>query len=140
MSWMHGLDQNPGEWAALQRRHETQAAALDDFLNLMLGLQTRFQAITADLATLAETVGSLRAARVAGARRPRDGMAVTGSSIWFVRLPLALFLGHGLLGRAEGVWISMLVSQAVQAVLCLCVYQFARWTRFAMGRAAQQRT
>ena len=67
-------------------------------------------------------------------------MAVTGSSIWFVRLPLALYLGHGLLGRAEGVWISMLASQAVQALLCLCVYQFARWTRFAMGRAAQQRT
>lgn len=58
---------------------------------------------------------------------------VTGSSIWFVRLPLALFLGHRLLGRAEGVWMSMFASQAVQAMACLCVYQFANWARFGMG-------
>ena len=58
---------------------------------------------------------------------------VTGSSIWLVRLPLALFLGHRLLGRAEGVWMSMFVSQAMQAMACLCVYQFVGWARFAMG-------
>ena len=61
-------------------------------------------------------------------------MAVTGSSIWFVRLPLAWWLGHGLLGRAEGVWLSMFASQAVQALLCLGVYQFAGWTRFGLAR------
>ena len=60
-------------------------------------------------------------------------MFVTGSSIWLVRLPLAIWLGHVLLGRAEGVWISMFVSQAVQAMICLGVYQFANWTRFGMG-------
>jgi MATE family multidrug resistance protein len=60
-------------------------------------------------------------------------MFVTGSSIWLVRLPLALWLGHRLLGRAEGVWISMFVSQAVQALICLGVYQFANWARFGMG-------
>jgi len=60
-------------------------------------------------------------------------MFVTGSSIWLVRLPLALWLGHRLLGRAEGVWISMFVSQAVQAMVCLGVYQFANWARFGMG-------
>lgn len=66
-------------------------------------------------------------------------MLVTGSSIWFVRLPLAWYLGHTLLGRAEGVWISMLCSQAVQAVLCLGVYQFVRWSRFGMGGTPQPR-
>ncbi len=60
-------------------------------------------------------------------------MFVTGSSIWLVRLPLALWLGHHLLGRAEGVWISMFVSQAVQSMVCLGVYQFADWARFGMG-------
>ncbi|WP_075352934.1 MATE family efflux transporter, partial [Desulfovibrio sp. DV] len=44
-------------------------------------------------------------------------MFVTGGSIWLVRLPVALYLGHSLLGRAEGVWISMFVSQAVQAMV-----------------------
>jgi MATE family multidrug resistance protein len=60
-------------------------------------------------------------------------MFVTGASIWLVRLPLAVYLGHVLLGRAEGVWISMFVSQAVQALVCLGVYQFADWARFGMG-------
>jgi MATE family multidrug resistance protein len=60
-------------------------------------------------------------------------MLVTGSSIWLIRLPLAWFLGHRLLGQAEGVWISMFVSQAVQAMVCLGVYQFANWARFGMG-------
>jgi MATE family multidrug resistance protein len=60
-------------------------------------------------------------------------MFVTGGSVWFVRLPLALFLGHSLLGRAEGVWISMFVSQAVQSLACLGVYRYADWTRFGMG-------
>lgn len=60
-------------------------------------------------------------------------MFVTGSSIWLVRLPLAWLLGHSLLGRAEGVWISMFVSQAVQSLVCLGVYQFAGWARFGMG-------
>ncbi|EHJ48077.1 MATE efflux family protein [Solidesulfovibrio carbinoliphilus subsp. oakridgensis] len=60
-------------------------------------------------------------------------MFVTGTSIWLVRLPLAVYLGHTLLGRAEGVWVSMFVSQAVQALVCLGVYQFADWARFGMG-------
>lgn len=60
-------------------------------------------------------------------------MFVTGGSVWLVRLPLALFLGHSLLGRAEGVWISMFVSQAVQSLACLGVYRYADWTRFGMG-------
>lgn len=67
-------------------------------------------------------------------------MLVTGSSIWFVRLPLAWYLGHGLLGRAEGIWLSMFCSQAVQALMCLGVYQFARWSRFGLGGAPQPRT
>jgi MATE family multidrug resistance protein len=66
-------------------------------------------------------------------------MFVTGSSIWLVRLPLAYLLGHWLLGRAEGVWMSMFCSQAVQALLCLGVYQFTRWSRYGMGGSPQPR-
>lgn len=60
-------------------------------------------------------------------------MCVTGSSIWCVRLPLALYLGHSLLGRAEGVWMSMFASQAVQALATLGVYQYVNWARYGMG-------
>ncbi|WP_428564224.1 MAG: MATE family efflux transporter [Solidesulfovibrio sp. DCME] len=60
-------------------------------------------------------------------------MCVTGSSIWFVRLPLALYLGHSLFGRAEGVWMSMFASQAVQAMATLGVYQYVHWARYGMG-------
>ena len=67
-------------------------------------------------------------------------MLVTGSAIWCVRLPLAWYLGHELLGRAEGVWMSMFCSQAVQALSCLGVFAFARWSRFGMGGAPQPRT
>jgi MATE family multidrug resistance protein len=61
-------------------------------------------------------------------------MAVTAPSIWLVRLPLALWLGHALLGRSEGVWMAMLASQAVQASAMLYVYHFKDWRRFAMPR------
>lgn len=75
-----------------------------------------------------------------GAGATLYSMVVTGSAIWCVRLPLAWYLGHELLGRAEGVWLSMFCSQAVQALLCLGVFEFARWSRFGMGGAPQPRT
>lgn len=71
---------------------------------------------------------------LAGAGATLYNMAVTGPSIWLVRLPLALVLGHMVLGRAEGVWMAMLASQAIQATAMLYVYQFKDWRRFAMPR------
>ncbi|HML61595.1 MATE family efflux transporter [Solidesulfovibrio sp.] len=87
-----------------------------------------------NVAAIPFTVGGLiLIGALTGAGATLLTMCVTGASIWCVRLPLALYLGHSLLGRAEGVWMSMFASQAVQALACLCVYQYVNWARFGMG-------
>ncbi len=87
-----------------------------------------------NVAAIPFTVGGLiLIGALTGAGATLLTMFVTGSSIWLVRLPLAIYLGHSLLGRAEGVWMSMFASQAVQALACLCVYQYVDWTRYGMG-------
>jgi Na+-driven multidrug efflux pump len=35
-------------------------------------------------------------------------------------------------GNAEGIWIAMFISMAIQSMAMLAVYQFAPWQRFAM--------
>jgi putative MATE family efflux protein len=59
-------------------------------------------------------------------------LAIFGVSIWLIRLPLAWFLGHRVLGEADGVWIAQLASQAVQATALLWFFQFSDWGRFAL--------
>ncbi|MFP5258846.1 MAG: MATE family efflux transporter [Acidobacteriota bacterium] len=87
-----------------------------------------------NVAAIPFTVGGLiLIGAMTGAGATLYTMFVLGGSIWFVRLPLAVYLGHWLLGRAEGVWISMFVSQAVQALVCLGVYRYADWARFGLG-------
>ncbi|PKN09799.1 MAG: MATE family efflux transporter [Deltaproteobacteria bacterium HGW-Deltaproteobacteria-8] len=56
-----------------------------------------------------------------------------GTGTWLVRLPLAYILGHLVLGRATGVWISMLASQACQAGILLYIFTRWDWQRFAMS-------
>jgi multidrug resistance protein, MATE family len=56
-----------------------------------------------------------------------------GTGTWLVRLPLAYILGHLVLGRATGVWISMLASQACQAAILLYIFTRWDWQRFAMN-------
>lgn len=62
-------------------------------------------------------------------------LAIFGTTVWGLRLPLAWWLGHKLLGRAEGVWMAQLASQVVQSMVLLYFYQFGNWRRFALGRA-----
>jgi multidrug resistance protein, MATE family len=59
-------------------------------------------------------------------------MFIFGSASWLVRLPLALLLGHRLVGTATGIWAAMLISMVVQAGLSLFAYQFGNWERYAM--------
>lgn len=61
-------------------------------------------------------------------------LLVFGLSSWGVRLPLAYVLGHLVLGRAEGVWLAMLLSQGCQASLAVYMYLCRDWSRFAMRR------
>ncbi|SHN60564.1 MATE family efflux transporter [Desulfovibrio litoralis] len=52
-------------------------------------------------------------------------------SIWCVRLPLAYIMGHIIWKNASGVFFAMLISQMVQSSLCLYIFLFKNWTRFA---------
>jgi MATE family multidrug resistance protein len=72
-----------------------------------------------------------------GAGATRYNLAVFAGSFWLVRLPLAWLFGHVLWGEASGVFLSMLVSQAVQSCLMLWVLLRLDWTRFSSVRRIQ---
>ena len=67
-----------------------------------------------------------------GAGATRYNLFVYGGSFWCLRLPLALYLGHHVWTSAEGIFLAMLASQAVQSLIMLYVLLHADWTRFAM--------
>jgi len=50
---------------------------------------------------------------------------------WCIRLPLAWYLGHHVLGDASGIFCAMLFSQALQAATALYVVMRCDWFRFA---------
>jgi MATE family multidrug resistance protein len=50
---------------------------------------------------------------------------------WLVRLPLAWYLGHCVWQNATGIFAAMLLSQIVQAGICLYLFLFRDWYRFA---------
>jgi len=50
---------------------------------------------------------------------------------WAVRLPLAWYMGHIVWQDASGVFVAMLVSQIVQASICLYIFFYRDWYRFA---------
>lgn len=50
---------------------------------------------------------------------------------WLVRLPLAWYMGHVVWQNASGVFMAMLVSQMVQASICMYLFLFRDWYRFA---------
>ncbi len=57
-----------------------------------------------------------------------------GGTAWLVRLPLAWLLGHVVMNRPEGIWLAMLLSQAIQALIVLYIFARRDWARFAMIR------
>lgn len=67
-----------------------------------------------------------------GAGATLYNLIVFGITVWLVRLPLAYVLGHHVFGEARGIWMSMLVSQFVQASALMYVYSFKDWSRFTM--------
>jgi MATE family multidrug resistance protein len=75
-----------------------------------------------------------------GAGATRYNLAVFASSFWLVRLPLAWLFGHVLWGEAAGIFLSMLVSQAVQSCVMLWVLLRLDWTRFSLRRSASTAT
>lgn len=57
-------------------------------------------------------------------------MAFT-TGVWLVRLPMAWYMGHIVWQDASGVFIGMLVSQVVQAGICLYLFLYRDWAGFA---------
>lgn len=78
---------------------------------------------------------------LAGAGATWYSMIIFGVTVWGVRIPLAYFLGLHVMGEANGIWISQLSSQIVQASLILYVFVFGNWQRFSLiKRPRQQET
>lgn len=67
-------------------------------------------------------------------------MFVMGTATWFLRLPLAWWLGHVYWGDSTGVWVAMLASQMLQSAMILYVYQFKDWAKYAMKKRSRPRT
>ncbi len=67
-----------------------------------------------------------------GAGATRYNLMVYGTSFWVVRLPVAWILGHFVWQSASGVFVGMLASQVVQALVMLGVLFYAPWKSYAM--------
>jgi MATE family multidrug resistance protein len=58
-------------------------------------------------------------------------LAAFAPGIWLVRLPLAWYMGHCIWRDASGIFLAMLISQAVQASLVFYLFMRRDWQRFA---------
>ena len=83
--------------------------------------------------------GMILAGALTGAGATVYNLIVFGVSIWLVRLPVAWWLGWKAWGTADGVWLSMLVSQMFQASALLLAYQLKDWSRFSMIKSRMNR-
>jgi putative MATE family efflux protein len=77
-------------------------------------------------------VGMVLGGAFTGAGATLYQMLCVGGSAWLVRIPLAWFLGHRIIGGADGIWMAMLASMIVQAVVVLLVYHYGDWPKFSM--------
>ncbi|MFW5721833.1 MAG: MATE family efflux transporter [Desulfohalobiaceae bacterium] len=75
-----------------------------------------------------------------GAGATRMNMKIIGGTVWGLRLPLAFVLGHLVLGRATGIWMAMLISQAVQALAMFAAFRSRRWVRFSLAASKRNKT
>lgn len=86
------------------------------------------------------TLGSMiLAGAFNGAGATLWNMIIMGTATWLLRLPLAYFLGHHIMGNATGIWIAMLCSQIVQSSTLLFFFSFKNWSKFAMFKERKTR-
>jgi MATE family multidrug resistance protein len=123
----------------------TLAAVMWPFMDDLAALLSDSQAVQAQtasylfynlLAAPFTTSSMIFGGVMMGAGATRYNLAVFASSFWLVRLPLAWLFGHVLWEDAAGIFLSMLVSQAVQSCVMLWVLLRLDWTRFSMVRRA----
>ncbi len=74
-----------------------------------------------------------------GAGATKLNFLVFTGTIWLLRLPAGWFLGHHVLGTASGIFIAMLASQAVQALILLFLFHKGSWMHYAMQTAKTRR-
>lgn len=98
---------------------------------------TNVQAIAANylkfnlMATPFTGITMIMSGLFSGAGATIYSLLALGTGIWAVRLPLAWYMGHIVWQNASGVFLAMLVSQVVQSVICLYLFLFHNWYRFA---------
>ena len=67
-----------------------------------------------------------------GASAARFNMLVFGFCFWVIRIPLAWWMGHHLIGDASGVFMAMLISQIFQSALMLFIFYKLNWWKKAL--------
>jgi len=109
-----------GPWVALLTRDAAVAAQAVSYLKWNM------------LAIPFTLTSMILAGALNGAGATMYNMFIMGAATWFVRLPLAYFLGHFIMDSAEGIWIAMFCSQIIQSSTLLYVFTFKKWHKFAM--------
>ena len=67
-----------------------------------------------------------------GAGATTYSLVTFGLATWVIRLPLAWLLGHMIYESSQGVFMAMLISQIIQALIMLYLFQYSPWQRFSM--------
>ena len=83
------------------------------------------------LATPFTVTSMIMSGLFAGAGATLFSLIAFSIGTWLVRLPLAWYMGHVVWQNASGVFLAMLVSQMVQASICVYLFLFRDWYRFA---------
>lgn len=82
------------------------------------------------------TIGSMVLGGIlTGAGATMYPFIIYSCATWLVRLPLAYFLGHVYWQSADGIFVSMLVSQVIQCAVIYYIFSRCDWTRFALNAA-----
>ena len=66
-----------------------------------------------------------------GAGATRFGLIAFSCGTWLLRLPLAWYMGHIVWRDVSGVFMAMPISQFAQASLCMYLFLYRDWYRFA---------
>ena len=83
------------------------------------------------LATPFTVTSMIMAGIFSGAGATLYSLLAFSTATWLVRLPLAWYMGHIVWEDASGIFAAMLCSQIVQACICVCLFQWRDWYRFA---------
>ena len=84
------------------------------------------------LSTPFSIISTIFAGVMIGASAAHFNLLIFGLSFWVIRIPLAYALGHFVWGEATGVFVAMLISQAIQTALMLYVFYRVNLTKYAL--------